>query len=153
MKQHALFVHPLCRDLTGGVTQPVLQTGQDLPLLSNAAPEIGSGHLESARGPAAVLVVTVQRAPQFCLQGLDLLAHCAYLLLEGFPFGIGNEAVLGLRRGSLLNDLVDRIVFGKKLEAVFLAPTEPQTRDDFSGTGGGRQMAEHGNLLPVVAQK
>jgi len=88
-----------------------------------------------------------------CLPGLDLFAQSAYLLFEGFPFWIGNQTVLSFRCGSILNDLVNRIVFGQKLEAVLLAPTEAQTVDDFGGTRGGRQIREEGDLLPVIAQK
>src|SRR5215467_4092479 len=135
------------------MTKAVLQTRQDLPLLGEAAPEIGLRDFEPSCGPAAALVVAVQCTSQFCLQRLDLFADGAYLLFEGFAFGIGNQAVLGFRRSAILNDLVNGIVLGKKLETILLPPTQPQTVDDLGRASSGHQIGEHRNLLSVVAHK
>jgi hypothetical protein len=88
------------------VTEAILESGQALSELSDLASQAGLGDFETARSPAAALVVVVESAAQFRFQGLDLFAQGASLPVERLPFGIGNEAVLGLRVGSVLHDLV-----------------------------------------------
>ena len=130
------------------MTKAVLQTRQDLPLLGDATPEIGLCDFEPACSAATALVVAVKCASQFCLQRLDLFADRAYLLFEGFAFGIGNQAVLGFRRSAILNDLVNGIVLGKKLETILLTPTQPQTVDDLGGRAVAARLVSTGICCP-----
>src|SRR5215831_1862591 len=135
------------------MTNAVLQTRQDLPLLGDATPETGLRDFEPSCGPVAALVVAVECTSQFCLQRLDLFADRACLFFERFAFGIRNQAVLGFRRSAILNDLVNGIVLGKKLETILLTPTQPQTVDDLGWASSGHQIGEHRDLVPVVAHK
>jgi hypothetical protein len=50
-KQGALLIDLLRRDLTRGVAKAVVQTGQGLPLLGDAVPEIGLRDFQTAGSP------------------------------------------------------------------------------------------------------
>jgi hypothetical protein len=112
----------------------------------------GVSDLQATSGGTPVLVIVFQSAAQLCLESLDLLGEQARLLLEGLALGIGEQAVLRLRVGSVWDDLVDSVILRKELEAVLLTPAQPQTRDELGRFGGGSQVGQHGNLLPILAR-